>query len=258
VAAGAISVLKSSIPYVAYVRNHEPAIGGLDAQDLEDAKLAATRQLRSQERAVTAEDFEYHAVRAGGVARARCLAPGAQPGDSSAIRPGQVFVLVLPQLESVERPRPEHMVLGEELRRRVLDDLLKRCVIGIGVEVRLPEITWISVGADLIVSDRSHAETIARVQEEAEAELYRYLNPYTGGPSRDGWPFGRDLHLSEIYGRLQRIASVEYVEGVRLDVHEPGGSPRPAPHRVVVPRHGVVCSAGHAIRVIPAARARLG
>jgi predicted phage baseplate assembly protein len=257
---GAVSVLKTSIPYVSHVRNYERALGGRDAQDVEDAKLGAARQLRSQARAVTAEDFEFHASRAPGIARARCLAPGAQPGDPSAISPGQVFVLVLPQLESVERPGKDQLVLPENLRRMVLDDLLARSVIGIGVEVRLPEITWIAVTADLVVAERSHAATIARVRARAERELYAYLNPYTGGPSRNGWPFGRDLHLAEIYGLLQRIPSIEYVEGVRMEIGEPGGSspPRPAPPLVVVPRYGLVCSAEHTIRVTTPRRDRIG
>jgi predicted phage baseplate assembly protein len=259
VPAGAVSVLKSSIPYVAHVRNYERALGGRDAQDLEDAKLGAARQLRSQARAVTAEDFEFHASRAPGIARARCLAPGAQPGDGFAIGPGQVFVLVLPQLESVERPRPQQLVLSDDLRRIVLDDLCARSVIGIGVEVRLPEITWISVTADLIVAEHSHADILARVRRRAERDLYAYLNPYTGGPAQGGWPFGRDLHLSEIYGLLQRIPSVEYVEGVRMEIHEPGGSsPRPAPPRIVVPRYGLVCSAEHTIHVATPRRDRIG
>ena len=35
---GAISVLKSSIPYVARVENRRPALGGVDGEDLDNAK----------------------------------------------------------------------------------------------------------------------------------------------------------------------------------------------------------------------------
>ena len=91
-----------------------------------------------------------------------------------------------------------------------------------------------------------------QVQRRAEAEIYSFLNPYTGGPARQGWPFGRDLHLSEIYGLLQRIAHVEYVDAVKLEIVEPGApGPRPAPPRVMVSKHGVICSAKHVITVAP-------
>jgi predicted phage baseplate assembly protein len=257
VSAGAISVLKMSIPYIASVRNHDRALGGRDAQTLEDAKVRAARHLRSQARAVTAEDFELHAASVPGIARARCLAPGAQPGDAGSIQPGQVFVLVLPQSETVDRPTPDQLRLPEDLRRGVLDYLIPRCVMGMALEVRLPDITWISVTAELLVSDQSHADIIALVQERAVAALYEYLNPYIGGPSRGGWPFGRDLHLSEIYGLLQRVASVDYVESVRIEIGEPGRPLRPAPPRITIPRHALICSGRHSVSVSKPRRERI-
>ena len=49
-------------------------------QSIEDAKVQVARRLRSSSRAVTAEDYEFHATEIPGIARACCLAPGAQPG----------------------------------------------------------------------------------------------------------------------------------------------------------------------------------
>jgi predicted phage baseplate assembly protein len=250
VPAGAISVLKASIPYIAQVRNHEPALGGRDAQTVEDAKVRAAQRLRSHARAVTADDFEFHTSQVAGVARARCLAPGEQPGDLAAIKPGQVFMIVVPQVQAPARPRPEELALSPELRAAVLDYLHARCVLGVAVEVRPPEVIWVSVKAELRVGLHSHPALAKEVQRRAEAELYAFLNPFTGGPARTGWPFGRDLYLSEIYGLIQRIPSVEYVEGVRLEITEPGTpGPRPAPPRVIVSVHTLICSAQHEVTV---------
>jgi predicted phage baseplate assembly protein len=101
---GALSVLKSSIPYVARVTNREAATGGRDAQSLEDAKLRAPHMLRSRTRAVTIDDYEYIARQVHGVGRAYCLAPGAQPGRPDEPRPGHVVVLVLPQVDQPTAP----------------------------------------------------------------------------------------------------------------------------------------------------------
>src|SRR5262249_42950680 len=65
----ALSVLKSSIPYVTQVTNRAPAQGGRDAQSLEEAKLRAPQALRTRTRAVTADDYEYLARQVPGVAR---------------------------------------------------------------------------------------------------------------------------------------------------------------------------------------------
>src|SRR5687768_5810850 len=73
VGAGTITVLKSSIPYVAWVNNFSPAMGGTDSEDLEHAKMRGPRTLRTRERAVTAEDFETLALQSTpAVARVRC------------------------------------------------------------------------------------------------------------------------------------------------------------------------------------------
>jgi predicted phage baseplate assembly protein len=246
---GAISVLKSSIPYIARVTNRERAIGGRDAQALEDGKLRAARHLRSRTRAVTAEDFEFHACQVPGIARARCLSPGAQPGEAAAIQPGQVFVIVLPEIESVERPNPTELVLPENLRTAVLKYLTARSVLGIGVEVRMAEITCVSVSAELHLREGTTPAASEEAMRRGEELLYRYLNPYTGGPEGKGWPFGRSLYLSEIYGLLQGIPGVEFVEGVNVYVNEPGEwtPSKPAPPSLRLPKYAVICSGKHQI-----------
>ena len=54
VARGQVRVLKTSIPYVSRVENRSPAIGGAEAETLDDAKARGPLLLRSRGRAVTA------------------------------------------------------------------------------------------------------------------------------------------------------------------------------------------------------------
>ena len=248
---GAISVPKASIPGIARVFNHRPSVGGSAAQSVEDAKVRAAHLLRSHEQAVTAQDFEFHTKRVPGIVRARCLAPGEQPGDAHAIRPGQVFMIVLPQVENPQRPTQEDMTLSTDLRKAVLDDLGARCLLGSAVEVRMPELLWVSVKAELRVGRYSRPAMLKAVEAQALEALYAFLNPFTGGPvAGAGWPFGRDLYLSEVYGLLQRIPLVEYVDGVRIHILEAGGKQwTPAPPRVPVTSLMLICSADHEVTV---------
>ncbi|MEZ5295881.1 MAG: putative baseplate assembly protein [Ilumatobacteraceae bacterium] len=63
VAAGAIRILRTPIPTVNRVTNRRSAAGGLDGEDLENAKVRGPITLRTRNRAVTVEDYEQLARR---------------------------------------------------------------------------------------------------------------------------------------------------------------------------------------------------
>jgi hypothetical protein len=140
------------------------------------------------------------------------------------------------------------------LRSAVLAELEKRRLLGIALEVRQPQYLWVSVQAVLRLPERSDPSLAVDVQQRAEDALYRYLNPYMGGPRGDGWPFGRTLNQSEIYGLLQGVEDVEFVEDIQIRVSESatGANPvsdAPAVRSVTVPRHGLICSDQHQVKV---------
>jgi predicted phage baseplate assembly protein len=244
-------VPKSSIPYVAHVSNREAAIGGRDAQSLEDARLRAPQALRTRSRAVTADDFEYLACEVPGVARARCLAPGDQASGPGDVRPGQVAVVVLSGNADEGYIPPEQLGLSDDLRAAVTSHLSERCLVGIRLSVIPPQLFQVTVEAVVTVPERSDQEFARWLQRQAEDALYRYLNPYTGGPEQQGWPFGRALHISGIYGVLQRVSGVDFVQSVRLSVVEPSnpGVVRPVDTRLVLPPAGIICSGRHQVLV---------
>jgi predicted phage baseplate assembly protein len=249
---GTLSVLKSSIPYVSQVTNRQPALGGRDAQSLDDAKLRAPHALRTRTRAVTAEDYEYLAMQVAGVARAHCLAPGALPVQPGDLKPGEVVVLVLPQLpESETRNGSMPSLEWPELLTAVKAKLDEQRVVGVQLEVRAPRVIDVSVEVTLRVLPRTEQYVLDNVRRAAERALYTYLSPYTGGPDGEGWPIGRDLHVSEIYARLQRVAAVEYVDEVRVlvpDPNTPGGQISISP-RLNVPSDAVLRSGQHKVQV---------
>ena len=250
--AGALSMLKSSIPYVARVSNRQRATGGLNAQSLEHAKLKAPQELRSRARAVTSDDYEYIASKVDGVARAYCLSAGSQPRGDDAPPPGHIEVLVLPRVEKPHaRLDPDRIVPTPDLLENVQRKLDEQRLLGTTLAVRAPALVWVSVGVTLRVPPRTDAALMDDVRLQAEAALYRYLNPYTGGPRNDGWPLGRDLNRSELFGLLQQLPLVEYADRLSItagptDHVAPQGS---AQQPVIVPFDGVVCSGEHQVKV---------
>jgi predicted phage baseplate assembly protein len=247
---GMLTVLKSSIPYVARVVNRQPAVGGRDAQSLEDAKVRAPQTLRTRTRAVTADDFETLARHVPGVDRARCLAPGAQPGAAGVPRPGEVIMAVLPQVDNAQGYiPPERLTLSADLKQGVEKYLDERRLIGTRLEVRSPQFIWVSIEAKIRLADRADPALVVETRKRAELELYRYLNPFVGGPAGTGWPFGRDLHVSELYALLQRVAGIEFVDELHIAVRDPGSGapPQPAPPRLAIPPYGLICSDVHRV-----------
>ena len=250
VLAGSLAVLKTSIPYVARVVNREAAAGGLDAQSVDDARVRAPGVFSSRDRAVTARDFEFLACEGAEIARACCLAPGNQEGGGGPAALGEVSVAVLPRIPIIGgRISPEALQPAEPLLQAAAEYLRERCVLGIRLQVRPPEYVWVAAQVSLqLATPRTAAQAIA-VRQEAEQALYRFLNPYTGGADGDGWPFGRPLHVSEIYTLLQRLPGVEYVEAVQLATGDPERPAVAVTSPLAMPPGGLVCSLQHTVTV---------
>ena len=241
---GKLTVLKNAVPYVDKVTNRQPAIGGRDAESLERAKLRAPQLLRTRDRAVTAEDFEYLAKQASSsVARARCLQPRAV-GMSNTPPPGIIQMLLVPDLSSAEgRILPEHLRMTQEAIQEVQQYLDERRMLTTIIKIGQPDYVWVSVDARLKARHDADPEVVRR---DAMTKLYRFLNPVVGGTERNGWPFGRDLYISEVYAVLQSVPGVEYIEHVKLwleDKQEPQ-------ERISLPPNGLIASAEHRIAVV--------
>jgi predicted phage baseplate assembly protein len=206
---GAISVLKSSIPYIAGVINRRPAEGGVDGEDIENAKLRGPIQLRSIGRAVTTEDYEQLAIEAAPeVARVR--AAGAGDGADA----GGVRVLIVPAAESeAGRLRFEQLVPAEPTLQAIVQRLDQARVIGARVSVEPPVYRGVTVVARIRARPEADPN---RLQEQALEALYTYFHPIIGGPDGRGWPFGRAVQLGEVYLVLQGLRGTAVVEDARL------------------------------------------
>ena len=215
VAAGALNVLKSSIPYVSRVENRRPAVGGVDAEEVPAAKVRGPIVLRTRNRAVTAEDFEQLARQAQpAAARVRCIA-----GGDNGTEAGVVRVLVVPAVGDDSGRLPfEALVPTEEMLRSIAAYLDERRLVGTRLVVEPPFYQGITAVAR--VRARDHVDP-SRLQRDALTALYRYFHPLVGGPDGTGWPFGRPVHIGEVFTVLQRVPGTELVEDARLFPADP-------------------------------------
>jgi predicted phage baseplate assembly protein len=243
VSARAISVLKSSIPFVSRVENRRPARGGVDGEDIENAKVRGPIRLRARGRAVTTEDYEQLAREAAPeVARVRAVAAG--DGTDA----GSVRVLIVPSAVSeLGRLRFDQLVPNPDTLQKITDRLEESRVIGTRAIVEPPVYRGITVVAKLKARSRINP---TRLQEEALLALYEYFHPITGGPDGTGWPFGRPVNAGEIYSVLQGIRGTEMVEDARLFGADPvTGQRGQQTQRLELETHALVFSYEHQVLV---------
>jgi len=258
-----ITIVRSAVPYVANVINHVSALNGSNAESLEQAAIRVPQYLRTRDRAITAEDYEILALRAGGgsVARARCL-----PADITN-EAGTVSLLVVPQTNTDTIATgvgiaPERLALAPQLQTQLLKYLEERSLIGIQVKLDEPEYVGATVRVEVgLAPEYNDIRAQQTILNELQIALYRFLNPLIGGPDGDGWPFGRPVYSSDIVALFQQIAGVRYLGAVQLFElrrQEQGWQRFLPPDNIINPGpFGLVCSwannqlrSGHTISLI--------
>jgi predicted phage baseplate assembly protein len=205
VAAGAISQLRSSIPYVASVKNFKAASGGVDAESIDEARERGPLLLRTRNRAVTAEDYEILAREAAPeTARVRCVLVE-EGADAGCLR-----ILVVPSAPDEDgRIEFRQLVPDNDTGERIQAYLDERRVVGTRLRIEPPSYVGVKVEASLRARPNADPD---RLRDEARQALYRYFNPLSGGPDGTGWPFGRPVQLGEVFGVLQRVRGIDLVE----------------------------------------------
>jgi hypothetical protein len=187
-------------------------------EELDAAIYDAVKMLRRTDRAVTVEDFEFLARAAAPydaadpnavwVARARCIPNRNLELEDPVLRgqerPGHVSVVIVPNADPSDTgPAPS---LG--LVRKVFEYLEPRRLLATSVHVVGPR--YVAIGVRITLRLRPDAKE-QEVRDLAVRALNGFLHPLHGGVGGDGWPFGRSVHVSEIYRLLDTLDGVDYV-----------------------------------------------
>lgn len=248
VGANTLTVLKSSIPYVSRVTNRVPAVGGLDPESLESAKMRTPAVLRSQDRAVTAGDYEFLAMQASrSVARAKCIQVRSDAAGTS-VPPGVVELLIVPLIPPDHERTRDSLQPSPELLNEVRQYLDDRRLLATQLTIDSPEYLGVSVEATIVVQRHMDAEAVkAAIIQKVE----RHLDPLHGGADGAGWPFGRDLYLAEVQSLVQSTRGVEYAQDVTLyQIDFQTGQSRPAGQKITLAEDVLLLSQEHIVNVV--------
>lgn len=229
VASGAISQLKSAVPYVQGVTNQQPAEGGTEAEGPDTVRERGPKRLRHGERATTAVDFSDLALESSGaVARALTVPAAEQPG-------GEVGVVVV--MRSLD-PKPAPTL---ELLSEVEDYLGARLTPTFDLWVAGPGFVQVTVTAEVVPSSLADA---AQVEADTVSALTAFLHPLYGGQDGNGWPFGRRPHRSDLLSRILAVRVVDHVRALHVEEQPVDDPPSPDATLIYSGSHTITVSGG--------------
>ena len=169
----------------------------------------------------------------------RATAPTRGPcGSSSSRRPSS----------EQGRLRFDQLVPAEETLQKVADRLDECRVIGTRVDVEPPVYRGITIVARLRARPRVEPDPAPGGRARRRSTSTSTRSP--AAPTATGWPFGRPVHVGEVYSVLQGLRGTELVEDVRLFGADPiTGQRGQQTQRLELEPHALVFSYEHQVLV---------
>jgi predicted phage baseplate assembly protein len=202
------------------VTNPIPGEGGADGEPvaatatrLIPVSERGPRTLRYRRQAIGRIDYEALAREASpAVAVARALPTTDNLGHPAR---GWVRVVIVPQSRE---PQPQP---SRGLRRLVQRTISARVPATVADRVTVvgPDYLEVGVAAVLVPASPDDAK---QVLESTRTAIQGFLHPLIGGPDGDGWPFGRNVYLSDCAAVLSRIPGLDHADALDLLI---GGTP---------------------------------
>lgn len=174
------------IPQLDFIRqavNPRPAAGGADGEDINQARALAPRLFRTQERAVTRQDFYDVALSVPGVEKARAVPLGWN----------EVVLYVAPSGQVAEP--------SELLKRDLLAAFESRRMVTTTLHIFGPKAADIYLGATVRAKPYF-------LRSDVQAAVERAVADYLALEAVD---FGQQIYLSRIYDAIQSLEQVSSV-----------------------------------------------
>jgi predicted phage baseplate assembly protein len=206
VGAKTLTNLQTFVQDIDSVANLFSSVGGTDEETLQQAEQRAVAMLKSRNRAVTVEDFEYFAMQTPGIARALAL-PLVHPQFTGAPIPGVVTVVIVPD-STDPAPQP-----GPRLIQAVCQCITQHRLLTTEVYVIPPTYRKVRIEVDVIVRPQ---DDLAIVKRHVEAALEHYFHPLYGGEDGTGWPFGQAIYFSRVYQTVLKVEGVDRIANNQL------------------------------------------
>lgn len=271
VPAGTVNVARTALPGLIAVENPIAASGGSNEESVDDTKRRAPQVLRTRERAITVDDYEYLAREATtDVRKTRCLPERLFREFDRPLRNhrigdpwtfgglnrdrGNVNVIVVPDAALTDRtPLP-----SEELLQEVSDHLQARRVLGTTLHVTYPRYLPIDVTVNVSIWNEAlqtgFVASVDQVVQNLRSKITRFLHPLYGAPDGTGWEVGQVFLVSGLLEFVQPSTDLGFISSLSVAAATPLYEPPERPGVgesdvwVQLADYELVCSGTHTIR----------
>jgi len=233
------------------------AVGGHDAETIDQSRVRIWGLLNRVDRAVTAVDHVTLAEATPGIAIARAhTAVGFHPGHPCTVVPGAVTVFVLPWA-----PRGDDLDPGNRVAAPMPDPgalaavrahLERARMVGTEVWVCPPRYRTVRLAVRVLGDPVDAAAARVRIDQA----LRRFLDPLEGGDENTGWPFGGPIRPSVLMREAMRAVRDGEVDLVAIGLD--GAAPSESCDEVRLGPHDLPSLADVAVTFEPDTRARSG
>jgi uncharacterized phage protein gp47/JayE len=207
-----VTQLLGAISGVQSVFNPRAAEGGSDGETLQAFRDRAPASVRHRGRALTAGDYEAMVREASSAVAVVKAIPNRNAVGRTL--PGWLTILIIPESKAPQ-PYP-----SRGMRDEVLAYIAGRAPAGLvarkQINVTGPTYFAVDIAAVIVPIVESDA---GPVETAAAQALFDFLHPLYGGPSGDGWDFGRGVYLSDVAVVLESVDGMDHAESIQLMVN---------------------------------------
>ena len=206
VVAHKLQYLSNSIPFIDGCDNPFPAEGGSDIETIDELKGRAAGLLKSLDRAVTPEDYEWLAKEATpAVGRAHCC--------KESNRFGEARMVIIPTSD-ISAGFNFELKPSKELIKQVRSFLNERKVIGTTVSVEGP--SYRKFNLKLSVVFKSNYFDFEAEEAKITKEMQKFFHPLYGGEDGGGWRIMSSVTIASILKKLEGIDSIQRILNVTI------------------------------------------
>lgn len=188
------------------------ATGGTNGETAESLKTNIISSIRTQDRAVTLQDYADAVRRVAGVEKSVAVYTPSSAGASAS---ASVSLYALPYISDYLTPSASTLTISSSLASSVLSNVSEKSMIGIYLHVPTSITTYrLNITAEVFVNQAYVAEWVKNDVSNAIDGLLSFTNA----------DFGKEIPIGKVYKTIMDVEGVDYVKVSTYSITQYNGS----------------------------------